>query len=327
MMNAIKAQTDNKDGNKLPIKIGLMCATYNEEANVENLYEQIVQQFKGLGEEFEFELLFIDNASIDKTQDILRSLALDPRVKCIFNQRNFGPVQSAFHGLMQCNGDAIIPICADLQDPPELIPILVKIWQQKNCVVLARRTNSADGLLLNVLKKLYYFSIGNLNKDLRKIRNCTGYGIFGREIHDQLKQTNQQSPFLRGLIAETAGDLEYVDYHRPKRKGGHSSATFFRLWEEGVGGFINNSMIPIRFVTIFGLVACILAVIAAFTFLVLKLIYWESFPIGTIPSLLLQLFFGGANLLFLGIIGEYVGAIFQQNHREQRVFEKERINF
>ena len=144
--------------------------------------------------------------------------------------------------------------------------------------MLARRTNSADGLLLNVLKKLYYFSIGNLNKDLRKIRNCTGYGIFGREIHDQLKQTNQQSPFLRGLIAENAGDLEYVDYHRPKRKGGHSSATFFRLWEEGVGGFINNSMIPIRFVTIFGLVACILAVIAAFTFLVLKLIYWGELP-------------------------------------------------
>ena len=113
MMNAIKAQTDNKDGDKLPIKIGLMCATYNEEANVENLYEQIVQQFKVLGEEFEFELLFIDNASIDKTQDILRSWLLDPRVKCIFNQRNFGPVQSAFHGLMQCNGDAIIPICAD----------------------------------------------------------------------------------------------------------------------------------------------------------------------------------------------------------------------
>jgi polyisoprenyl-phosphate glycosyltransferase len=307
--------------------IGLMIATYNEEENVKLIYKEIKRIFTEALPRYNYSILFIDNNSVDGTRSHLREIcASDPNVLCIFNERNYGTNRSPFHGIVNTPGDAVIPLCADFQDPPNLIPKLVKSWEDGARVVLARKKNTTDRFVIAGLRKVYYELISKLhgNADLR---NCTGFGLYDREVIQRLKKISDPFPFFRGLIGETSSNYSYVDYDRPERLHGSSKMNFYRLYEEGVVGILNASIVPLRVIGLIGLIASGLSIIFSF---VLVLVWTQDvflYPPGVIPILVSIFFLFGLTAFLIGIVAEYIGAIYQQVLNRERVYESERINF
>jgi polyisoprenyl-phosphate glycosyltransferase len=306
--------------------IGIMCATFNEEENVELLVKAIDSSLAELSDEISYKILFIDNDSEDGTQNILREIAKSHNhVSCIFNERNYGANRSAFHGMLQCPGDAVIMMCADFQDPPEVLPKIIRKWLAGDRVVMCRKASSSDGFGYKLLRASYYRVLAFSHPMYRDIIGCTGFGIYDRSIIDRLQTVKDSTPFFRGLVAEVCSSITHFDYDRPQRLEGSSSTNLYRLWDEGVIGLMNNSKIAIRVISIFGIFCALLSVIIGFLVIFLKIMYWDLFPIGIIPLFLLQLFSIGCIMLCLGAVGEYIGAIYTQSIGRQRVFEKERI--
>lgn len=306
--------------------IGICCATYNEVSNVENLYEAIKKIFDDLGQGYTFTILFIDNCSGDGTREVLLKLSKDSRVACIFNRQNYGANRSSFHGMLQCPGDAVIMMCADFQDPPEILPKLIEQWSKGNEVVMARKQTAEDGILLNFLRSSFYRLLAFSNPIYASIQNCTGFGIYDRDVIEVVKQVDDKYPFFRGIIAEICNSIEYVDYHRPNRSSGKSAMGIMKLWDEGVQGLMNSSKLGLRLISIFGLTLCVISIVGVLIVLSLKLIFWDAFPIGIAPILLIQLLSLGCVMLALGVIGEYVGGVYSQTLGRACVYEAKRIN-
>ena len=309
-------------------EIGIMCATFNEEENVERLVASIEDAFSEYEGEFQLNILFIDNASTDETPKKLEAIALkNPKVRCIFNERNYGANRSSFHGMLQCPGDAVVMMCADFQDPPELLPILAKKWLEGSRVVMCRKQKTSERWPLKFLRFSYYKILAASHPMYREIVGCTGFGIYDRSIIDRLNRVDDTYPFFRGLVAEVCSPIEHLDYERPNRLAGTSSMNIYRLWDEGVVGLMNNSKLSIRLISLMGLCCALGALIASAIAMVLKLLFWQLFPIGIIPMVLLQLFSVGCIMLSLGVLGEYIGGIYTQSIGRDRVYEKRRLNF
>ena len=306
--------------------IGIMVGTFNEVENVKPLYEEIKQIFETEITEYDFNILFIDNASQDGTQEVLAKLATDKRVKVIFNTQNFGPNRSAYHGMVNAPGDAVIMMCADFQDPPALIPNLVAKWTEGQQIVMARKRHSQEGLLFAKIRSGYYWALRQSNGLYSKISNCTGFGIYDRNVIQKLQTINDPNPFFRGIIAEIAGEIAFIDYDRPERRAGKSNMNFLALWDEGIVGLINNSRIMIRLMSICGLALAFLSLSAAVITLVLKLMFWDSYNWNS-ANHNHQFTLLGILMMCVGVLGEYVGAIYIQTLNRDRVHEKKRLNF
>jgi glycosyltransferase involved in cell wall biosynthesis len=270
--------------------------------------------------------LFIDNKSTDGTRSELRKLASKKNVSCIFNAQNFGPNRSAYHGMINTPGDAVIMMCADFQDPPEIIPALVECWSKGNKVVMAKKESSSEELLISSIRNIYYKALKYSNPLYASVQNCTGFGVYDREVIARLKSIRDPQPFFRGVIAEVSSDIKHVSYHRPERRFGISKMRFLNLWDEGVVGLINNSKFAIRLITLTGSLISTMSFLTAFFYLAVKLIYWDAFPLGIAPLIIIQLFLIGFLMVFIGILGEYIGAIYTQVLDRDRVFEEERLN-
>ena len=307
--------------------IGIMCATFNEEQNIQKLVDAIDAQLAELNDLINYRIVFIDNDSEDQTQKILRDIANSKsHVSCIFNERNYGANRSSFHGMLETPGDAVVMMCSDFQDPPELLPELVKRWLNGERVIMCRKSSSDEKVGYRILRAAYYRFLAFSHPMYRDIIGCTGFGIYDRKVIERLRSIDDNYPFFRGLIAETCSSIEYLEYRRPFRMAGRSSMNLYRLWDEGVIGLINNSKVAIRFITIFGVFCAFVSCIFALVAVCLKLFYWDLFPMGVAPILLLQLFSVGCVMFSLGIIGEYVGAIYTQSIGRSCVYEKERLN-
>ena len=306
--------------------IGIMVGTFNEEENVEAIYDSISATFSSDIPDHKFHILFIDNCSTDQTQKKLKALASNSNVSCIFNARNFGPNRSAYHGMINAPGDAVIMMCADFQDPPELLPELVRRWERGNKVVMAKKQSSDEGFFFHAARFFYYKLLKFSNPLYARIHNCTGFGIYDRSVVERLKTIRDPYPFFRGIIAEVVEDIEHVKYHRPPRAAGSSKMSLFNLWDEGVVGLINNSRIILRIITVIGLLISVMSFLAALIYLGLKLTNWSAFPIGIAPLVILQFILLGILMVFLGVISEYIGAIYTQVLDRERVYEEERIN-
>ena len=307
--------------------IGILIPTYNEEDNVEQITAAIKSVFETELEEYDYNIVFIDNNSTDNTQDKLRQMASgDQSIGCIFNTRNFSAHRSSFHGILQVPGDAIVLMCADFQDPPALIPNLVSKWASGKKVVMARKMSTDEGLIIKILRSCYYKTLSLGNPMYSKVQNCTGFGIYDRTFINALKQIHDPNPFFRGIVAEITGNIDYVSYNRPKRLHGKSKMGFWSLWDEGVVGLINNSKIFIRIITAIGFSLSLLSFCGAVTYLILKILYWSHYPVGIGPLLILQFLFIGFLMMFIGIVGEYIGAIYEQVLARPRVSEEQRIN-
>ena len=307
-------------------KIVFLTPCYNEEDNVVPLHEEITRIMRGFPS-YEYEHLYIDNASTDGTEAALRRLAsTNRRVKVIFNARNFGHIRSPFHGLLQAQGDAVIYMASDFQDPPELIPQMIAAWERGAKAVVAIKDSSDESGIFFLMRKMYYRLVERL-ADVRTYQNFTGFGLYDRVIVDYCRSLQDPYPYFRGIIAETGLPTEEVHFHQPARKRGITKNNFYTLYDMAMLGITNHSKIPLRLATMSGFLMSMLSLFVGIAYLIYKLLFWQQFPAGTAPLVIGLFFFASVQLFFIGILGEYIGSIHTQVHKRPLVVEKERINF
>jgi glycosyltransferase involved in cell wall biosynthesis len=306
--------------------VSVVTPCYNEEANVEEVYLQVKAVFDALPQ-YRYEHIFIDNASRDNTQTILRRLAAQDRnVKVIINSRNFGPVRSPYHALLQARGDAAIPLVCDLQDPPSLIPDMLRHWEAGARIVMAVKKRSEESALMFAVRRGYYHLIGRLS-EIEQTRNFYGFGLYDQCVIKALREFKDPYPYFRGQIAELGFDPVKIEYTQPRRERGITKNNFYVLYDFAMLGITSHSKVPLRLATMLGFAASALCLLVALFYLVYKLLFWNSFSLGQAPLVVGLFFFASVQLFFIGIIGEYIGAIHTQVMNRPLVIEKERINF
>ena len=306
--------------------LSVVTAAFNEEGNVTAVYERVKKVFEQLPE-YDYEHIFIDNASHDGTANELRGLAAkDPRVKVIINVRNFGHIRSPYHALLQAKGEAIISIVADLQDPPEMIPQFIEKWKAGFKVVMAVKRTSEESAAMFAFRRAYYEFIARVS-DVKLVRNATGFGLYDREVIEQLKKLADPYPYFRGLIAELGWEPALIPYDQPMRKRGITKNNFLTLYDMAMLGIVSHSKAPLRFATMVGFAASFLSLVLAIGYFVAKLVLWDQFSLGMAPIAIGLFFFSSVQLFFIGVIGEYLGFAYTQILKRPLVVEKERINF
>ena len=305
--------------------ISIVTPCYNEEDNINELYERIRKVMGGLN--YNYEHIFIDNASTDKTVDIIRTLAQkDKVVKAILNTRNFGHIRSPYHGLLQGSGDAVVIMASDLQDPPERIADFIHKWEDGYKTVIGVKTKSQETGLFYFFRTLYYRLLRKLS-DVELIEHYTGFGLYDKQIIKILNELDDPYPYFRGIIADLGFPIARVEFEQPRRKRGISKNNFYTLYDMAMLGMTGYTKIPLRLATIFGFATAALSFLVALIYLFYKLLFWQQFSVGSAPIVIGLFFLGSVQLLFLGIVGEYIGAIYTQVMRRPLVIEKERINF
>jgi dolichol-phosphate mannosyltransferase len=306
--------------------LSIVSPCYNEEDNIEELYNRIKAVTITLSD-YDFELIFIDNKSTDNTVKILKELAsTDASVKIIINVRNFGHIRSPYYGMLQSNGLATILMASDLQDPPEVIPEFIHHWEQGYKLVMATKPKSKGSFLMHSLRKMYYRFLDKIS-EITIVKDSTGFGLYDKVVLDQLRKIDDPYPFLRGLICELGYDIKTVTFEQSRRLRGISKNNFYTLYDIAMLGIVSHTKVPIRIMAFMGFIMGFFSFIAAFVFLVLKLLYWDAYPMGMAPILIGLFFIFGMLSMFLGIIGEYIGVIHTYVQKRPIVVEKERIGF
>ena len=307
--------------------ISVVTPCYNEKKNVREVYDQVKRVFGDDLGNYNYEHIFIDNASKDETVSILKEIAKeDKRVKIIVNARNFGHIRSPYYAILQAKGNAVISIVADLQDPPSMIKNFIKKWEEGFKVVIGVKNRSEENRIMFAVRKLYYNLIEKFS-DIKQIKNFTGFGLYDKEFVDILRKLDEPYPYFRGLITEMGFERAEVEFVQPKRKKGKTKNNFYTLYDIAMLGFVNHSKVPLRMATFVGFSVAILSLLVAISYFIYKLIFWQRFELGMAPMVIGIFFFAAVQLFFIGIIGEYVGAIYTQVKNRPLVIEKERINF
>lgn len=305
--------------------ITVVTPCYNEEDNVEEVYRQARAVFADI-EGVTYDHLFIDNFSSDRTPDILRAMAAaDPKVKVILNARNFGHIRSPYYGLLQAGGDAAILLVSDLQDPPELMKDFVAAWLKGAKLVVGVKPSADESGLMFAIRRMYYRTVTRI-ADVKLVQNFTGFGLYDRQVLEQLRRIDDPYPYLRGLISEVGFDPVQIPYNQPRRKRGITKNNFYTLYDIAMLGITSHSRVPLRIATMAGFVLSGLSLVISLVYLVLKLIFWQEFSAGTAPILIGMFFFASVQLFFIGLLGEYVGAILTHVMKRPLVVERERIN-
>lgn len=307
--------------------ISIVLPTYNEEGNAKRISEEIIALFKKILAKYDYEIIFIDNDSKDNTRNIIRELCKkNKKIKAIFNAKNFGQFNSPYYGLLQTKGDAVVSMASDFQDPVELIPDFVKSWEEGYKITIGVRKTSTDGFVLRHIKKIYYDLINKFS-NVDQIKMFTGFGLYDKAFINVLRDLKDPTPFLRGIVAELGYKRKEIPFEQGKRTEGRTSNNFYSLYDAAMLSFTSYTKIGLRIATFVGAIAFAISFLIAIIYLVMKLLYWNRFPAGMIPVLLGMLFLGSVQILFIGIIGEYVLAINQRSMNRPLVIEEERINF
>ena len=306
--------------------ISVMTPCYNEEGNIMNIYQAVKAQFDKLPQ-YTYEHIFIDNCSTDRSREILRALAQqDKNVKVILNARNFGPNRSGTYGMFQGTGEALICIVCDLQDPPDMIPVFLKKWEEGYKVVMGQKTKSKENPLMFQVRKLYYKIMSALS-ETEHLENVTGYGLFDKEVLDMIQWMDDPDPYIRGLVTQLGYKYCLVEYTQQQRTSGKSSYNFNKYFDFAITGLTHVSKKPLRIATLLGFAMSGISLVLAVVYLIMKLVYWYDFDMGTAPILIGMFLLGSIQLAFIGVIGEYIGAILTKVTKRPMVVEEERINF
>ena len=303
--------------------VGLVLPCYNEEGNIDELYERLVKVFGALPD-YTFEMLFIDNASTDGTVEKLASLVKrDPRVKVIVNSRNFGHIRSPFHALMESAGDCVVAMCTDLQDPPELIPQFLEQWERGASMVLGQKLSSQESPSFFALRGLYY-RLAKALSEVPLLEHVTGFGLYDRRVIELMRGFDDPYPYGRGMIAEIGLPYTLIPYDQPLRKRGITKNNFYTLFDLALLGITSHSKVPLRLATLCGFLFSGLSLAVAIVFLVLKLCFWYSIPAGYAPAVIGIFFLGSVQIFLIGLLGEYVGAVLTQVRKRPLVTESRR---
>ncbi|HUH97395.1 MAG TPA: glycosyltransferase family 2 protein [Anaerolineales bacterium] len=308
-------------------KISVVTICYNEENNIREYYNQVVDIFDRLKDCYTYEIIIADNASTDRTPDILREIAAQDRnFKVIFNARNFGVNRSGNNAFMQAHGDAAILMVSDLQDPPAVIPELIEKWEQGYKVVMAVKNHSEESPLLYFLRSVYYKSLAMIS-DVKLVPHFTGFGLYDKKVLDIYQRLNDPYPYFRGLISDIGFRPATVHFTQPARKHGKSKSNFLYLYDEAMLGITSYTKIPLRLATFIGFATAAISFLIGLFYLVYKLLFWTRFSVGTAPVTIGLFFFASVQLIFLGVIGEYLSTIYVHVLHRPLVYEEERLNF
>lgn len=305
--------------------ISIVTPCYNEAENIDELHQRIVAVMATLP--YDYEHICIDNASTDGTVKKIKDIAAkDNRVKLIVNARNFGHIKSPYYGILQSSGDACILIASDLQDPPEMILEFIKKWEEGFKTVLAVKPESEESSAMFFLRKIYYRFITRIS-EVPLVQNATGAGLFDRAVVNILRNIHDPYPYFRGLLCEIGFPIAMVSFKQPRRKRGLTKNNFYTLYDIAMLGITNHSKVPLRVMAMCGFVLSFLSMLVALIFFIAKLIYWDSFQLGSAPMLIGIFFFGAIQAFFIGVLGEYIGSIHTQVRNMPLVVEIERVNF
>ncbi|MFL6451421.1 MAG: glycosyltransferase family 2 protein [Bryobacteraceae bacterium] len=306
--------------------ISIITPCYNEEGNVRELYNRVRAAMISVGR-YRYEHIFIDNSSQDRTVAVLKEVAReDQNVKVIVNARNFGHIRSPFHAFLQTTGDAVIGIVADLQDPPDMIPQMIEKWEEGYSMVLCLKTASQEHKLMFWIRTQYYRLVQRLSS-IDTFENFTGFGLYDRAVVEAARSFGDAYPYFRGMIAEIGLPYYTLSFEQPRRSRGITKNNFYTLYDVAMLGITNLSKVPLRLVTFLGFISSAFSMLAALAYLVYKLVFWSNFSLGVAPLVIGLFFLGSVQLVSMGILGEYIGAIHTQVMKRPLVIEKERVNF
>jgi len=308
-------------------KISVLVPTYNEEDNVTLLHKALLEEFHNRLNKYDYEIVFIDNCSKDKTREKIQEICnKDKNVKAIFNAKNFGQLKSPYYGILQTTGDCTIPMVADFQDPIDMMHKFIKEWENGYKIVIGIKSTSKENKILYFLRTCYYKLIKRI-ASTEQIEHFTGFGLYDKKFVDVLRDLKDPMPYFRGIIAEIGFERKELNYEQPKRLHGKSKNNFFSLYDIAMLGITSYSKVMVRIATMLGFLISVLSFLIGLTYLILKLIYWDRFPVGTVPIIFGIFFMGSIQLLFLGLIGEYVLNINTRVMNRPLVVEEKRINF
>lgn len=310
-------------------KISIMIPCFNEVENVIPISKAVVDVMEKELPEHDYEILFIDNASTDGTRDKIRQVcATNKKIKAIFNVTNFGQFNSPFHGLCETTGDCTISLCADFQDPVELIPVFVREWEKGHKIVSGVKTSSKENPIVYFARSVYYRLIHNMSS-VKMIEHFTGFGLYDKTFIALLRELDDPIPFIRGIVAEYGDgfNMVEVEYEQPKRRAGKTHNNFYTLYDAAMLSFTSYTKVGLRLATFFGFFAGILAFAVAVFYLVYKLLHWDQFSVGNAPLIIGVFLLGALQLFFIGIMGEYILNINTRVINRPIVVEEQRINF
>ncbi len=308
-------------------KISIVVPCYNEEENVVPMSEAIKQLFEKTLTAYDYELIFIDNDSKDNTRVLLRGIcAQNKKVKAIFNAKNFGQFKSPYYGLLQATGDCAVLVACDFQDPVELIPDFVREWENGYKIVSGIKTSSKESKVMYFLRTCYYKLIKKLS-DVEQIEHFTGFGLYDRKFLEVLKELDDPTPFLRGIVAELGFRRKDIEYQQPQRRAGKTSNNFYRLYDGAMLSITSYTKVGLRLATLFGAICGVISVVIAIVYLIMKLMYWDRFEAGMAPMLIGMFVLGSIQLFFIGLMGEYILSINSRVMKRPLVVEEERIGF
>lgn len=307
-------------------KISIVVPCYNEEENVGPISEAIISEIDKL-QNYTYELIFIDNCSTDKTREKLIQLCdKNKNIKAIFNAKNFGQFNSPYYGLLQTTGDCTMLICADFQDPVEMIPKFIQEWENGYKIVIGVKNKSKENRIMYFLRSCYYKLIKKIS-DTEQIEHFTGFGLYDKDFIEVLRKLDDPTPFLRGIVAELGFQRKEIPYEQQKRRAGKTHNNFYKLYDAAMLNFTSYTKIGLRLATFLGILVGIVSFIIGIIYLILKLIYWDRFVAGMVPLLIGMFFLGALQLFFIGFMGEYILSINSRVMKRPLVVEEKRINF
>lgn len=307
-------------------KISIVVPCYNEEENVEPISEAIISEIDKL-QNYTYELIFIDNCSTDKTREKLIQLCdKNKNIKAIFNAKNFGQFNSPYYGLLQTTGDCTMLICADFQDPVDMIPKFIQEWENGYKIVIGVKNKSKENRIMYFLRSCYYKLIKKIS-DTEQIEHFTGFGLYDKDFIEVLRKLDDPTPFLRGIVAELGFQRKEIPYEQQKRRAGKTHNNFYKLYDAAMLSFTSYTKIGLRLATFLGIFVGIISFIIGIVYFILKLIYWDRFAAGMVPVLIGMFFLGALQLFFIGFLGEYILSINTRVMKRPLVVEEKRINF
>lgn len=307
--------------------ISVMIPCYNEEENARPIYEAVRDELQRSCPNYDYEILFIDNKSQDGTRAILREICAEDRhVKAIFNSKNFGQFNSPYYGICQTSGDCTITMCADFQDPVEMIPKFVAAWEEGYKIVIGKKTRSRENPVMYFLRGCYYKLIKKMSS-VEMIEQFTGFGLYDKSFVETLRQLHDPTPFIRGIVAELGPERMEIEYEQPQRRAGKTHNNFYTLFDAAMLSFTSYTKVGMRVAEFAGFGIALISFLIGLFYLVAKLVAWDSFAAGYAPTMIAVFFMGGVQLAFLGFLGEYIMAMNTRIMNRPLVIEEERLNF